>query len=300
MSDIFISYASEDVERVIPIAQELEKLGWSVFWDKKIPPGKQWRKYLKEKLDGSCCVLVAWSSDSITSNWVHTEAGEADKRNIRIPLLLDAVEQPFGFGHIQTADLSNWKKNSADPEFQQLIDAITDIIPPPQKTTPEPASPSTAQSVSPAVPVRSPIPRVIPVSLKGEAAARQTSATLKTLTIGNKYGGGKVAWLDTTGKHGLIAAEADLPGGDKYTWNAAKKACSDLRENGYSDWRLPSKEELNQLFINNSAVGGFASGVYWSSTDFSANYAWYQDFDSGYQLNNFKLIEWRVRPVRAF
>ena len=140
MADIFLSYAREDRERVVPIAQELEKLGWSVFWDKKTPPGKPWRIYLKERLDESSCVLVVWSPDSITSNWVHAEAGEADKRNILIPLLLDAVEQPFGFGHIQAADLSNWKKNSADPEFQLLIDAITDIIPLPQKTTQELAS----------------------------------------------------------------------------------------------------------------------------------------------------------------
>jgi hypothetical protein len=140
MADIFISYAREDFVRVIPIAKELEKVGWSVFWDKKTPPGKPWRIYLKKRFDESCCVLVVWSPESIKSNWVHAEAGEADKRNILIPLLLDAVEQPFGFGHIQAADLSNWKQSSDDIEFRQLIAAITDIVPSPQKTTPKPAS----------------------------------------------------------------------------------------------------------------------------------------------------------------
>ena len=300
MSDIFISYAHEDRERVIPIAQELEKRGWSVFFDKKTPPGKQWRIYLKEKLDESCCVLVVWSSDSIKSNWVHIEADEALNRNILIPLLLDAVKPPFGLGHIQAADLSNWKKNSADPEFQQLIAAINEIIPLPDKRSSSRVSPSTAQSVSSAVPGPSPIPEATSVSLKGDTSTQQKSANSKTLAIGAKHGGGKIAFIDATGQHGLIAAEADLPGGNKYTWNAAKKACKELKENGYNDWYLPSKEELNQLYLNRSAVGGFASGVYWSSTEVSANNAWSQHFGNGNQIDYSKDVEWRVRPVRAF
>jgi len=292
MSDIFISYAHEDRERVIPIAQELEKRGWSVFFDKKTPPGKQWRIYLKEKLDESCCVLVAWSSDSIKSHWVHIEVDEALDRNILIPLLLDAVKPPFGLGHIQAADLSNWKKNSDDSEFQQLIDAISDIIPPPQKTaslsSPTPVTASNLKQGARSVPVES-----VPAALHQSAAS-------KTLVIGDKYGGGKVAFLDATGQHGLIAAEADLPGEDKYSWDAAKKACKELRENGYNDWYLPSKKELNQLYLNRSAVGGFASGVYWSSTEDDANDAWGQDFDDGNQNVVDKGNEWRVRPVRAF
>ncbi len=300
MSDIFFSYAHEDIERVIPIAQELEKRGWSVFIDKKTPIGKQWRIYLKEKLDESSCVLVAWSSDSIKSNWVHIEADEALNRNILIPLLLDAVKPPFGLGHIQAADLSNWKKNSDNLEFQQLITAINEIIPLPDKLSSSRVSPSIVQSVVSVVSGPSPIPRATSVSLKGDTSAQQKSANSKTLAIGDRYGGGKVAFLDATGEHGLIAAEADLPGEDKYNWNAAKKACSDLRENGYSDWYLPSKEELNQLYLNRSAVGGFASGVYWSSTEDYAIVAWIQFFDNGFQINDSKINEWRVRPVRAF
>lgn len=274
MADIFLSYAREDLDRVIPIAHELEKLGWSVFWDKKIPPGKRWRIYLKEKLDESRCVLVVWSPDSIKSNWVHAEAEEALNRDILIPLLLDAVKPPFGLGDIQAADLSNWKNKSNDPEFQQLIDAITDIIPLSQKSSSQPVSQSIASTVTPA------------------------STTLK---IGDEYGGGKVAWLDSTGKHGLIAAKADLPGGDKYTWDEAKKTCKELKENGYSDWRLPSKDELNHLYTNRSAVGGFAGVSYWSSTEDSAVNAWFQFFGSGDQIYYcIKYSEWRVRPVRAF
>jgi hypothetical protein len=131
---------------------------------------------------------------------------------------------------------------------------------------------------------------------------------IKNVRVGSDYQGGKIACIFQPGDkgyvdgewHGLIAAKADLPGGEKYTWEAAKKACDDLDENGYSDWHLPSKEELHQLYLNRSAVGGFASGVYWSSTEFNANDAWLQNFDFGRQYNFNKTVEWRVRPVRAF
>lgn len=60
----------------------------------------------------------------------------------------------------------------------------------------------------------------------------------------------------------------------------------------------PHRESVKHLC--DSAVGGFASGVYWSSTENGANVAWYQDFGSGGQGVNNKGYEWRVRPVRTF
>ncbi len=126
--------------------------------------------------------------------------------------------------------------------------------------------------------------------------------------IGNYYGGGKIAYIFQPGdkgyvdgeRHGLIAAEADLPGGYKYTWKAAKKACDDLSEHDCSDWYLPSKEELNQLYLNRSAVGGFSGVGYWSSTQNDAINAWTQIFDDGNQSINYVYFRLCVRAVRAF
>ncbi len=129
--NIFISYAYKDVERVRPIAEELEKMGWVVFWDHKIPSGKKWPIYLKEKLDESHCVLVVWSRDSIKSNWVHAEVDEAQNRHILIPVLLDAVEPPLGFRNIQAADLSDWNNDVLHPQFKRCLEAINSKIPPP-------------------------------------------------------------------------------------------------------------------------------------------------------------------------
>ena len=71
----------------------------------------------------------------------------------------------------------------------------------------------------------------------------------------------------------------------------------------YSDWYLPSKDELNKLYQNKTAVGGFAEtsySVYWSSSEYSSYIAWGQFFISGGQYNGNKNCYARVRAVRAF
>jgi hypothetical protein len=68
----------------------------------------------------------------------------------------------------------------------------------------------------------------------------------------------------------------------------------------YGDWFLPSKGELNQMYVNKSAIGGFSIDFYWSSSESGDSYAWGQDFYSGIQSNYVKGYTFAVRPVRAF
>jgi hypothetical protein len=83
--------------------------------------------------------------------------------------------------------------------------------------------------------------------------------------------------------------------------NYAAKLCDDLTLNGYSDWFLPSKDELNILYQNGLEIGGFDyTGVYWSSSEYGNYSSWYQYFYSGYQINYYKSAAYRVRAVRAF
>jgi len=69
---------------------------------------------------------------------------------------------------------------------------------------------------------------------------------------------------------------------------------------GGVSWFLPSKDELNQLFLQRAVVGGFATLFYWSSSQFSATDAWGQVFVDGLQGHADKFETYRVRPVRAF
>jgi len=82
----------------------------------------------------------------------------------------------------------------------------------------------------------------------------------------------------------------------------AAQLCNDLVLGGYSDWYLPSKDELNKLYLNKVAIGGFGSiqDWYWSSSEANLYDAWYQIFASGGQAPNNKNNYRRVRAVRAF
>jgi hypothetical protein len=77
---------------------------------------------------------------------------------------------------------------------------------------------------------------------------------------------------------------------------------------GYTDWYLPSKDELNKLYLNRVAIGGFISnsnGLYWSSSEIQSNpyhSAWLQDFSNGGPLSIFKSFDFdvNVRAIRSF
>jgi hypothetical protein len=69
---------------------------------------------------------------------------------------------------------------------------------------------------------------------------------------------------------------------------------------GYTDWYLPSKDELNKLYLNRIAIGGFASNVFWSSTENANLSAWYQNFGDGLQSFYYKYYSLYVRAIRAF
>ena len=80
----------------------------------------------------------------------------------------------------------------------------------------------------------------------------------------------------------------------------AARLCGDLTEGGYSDWYLPSKDELNTLYINRVAIGMPSANVYWSSTENDSNTAWSQFFGAGIQGATSKGVSSRIRAIRSF
>jgi hypothetical protein len=122
LSDIFISYASADRERARVIAEALAERGWSVWWDRVIPPGRQFDEVIEEALDATRCVVVLWSRTSTASTWVKTEAAEAMSRKVLIPAIIEQdVKIPLEFRRLQAADLSRWNGDRHDPQLEQFF-----------------------------------------------------------------------------------------------------------------------------------------------------------------------------------
>ena len=136
-------------------------------------------------------------------------------------------------------------------------------------------------------------------------------APVITYSIGQSYGGGIIFYIDGTGQHGLISATSDQSIGAEWgcygtpisgadgtaigtgnqntidimagclTAGIAARLCGDLVLGGYSDWYLPSKDELYQMYVKQNEIGGFASDYYWCSTETIANTAGAYLFSSG-------------------
>jgi len=82
----------------------------------------------------------------------------------------------------------------------------------------------------------------------------------------------------------------------------AAQLCDDLVLGGYDDWFLPSKDELNQMYLNLKAIGigNFVDTCYWSSSEIDVNSAWGQYFYNGDQHADDKSLDDAVRCIRAF
>jgi hypothetical protein len=125
MADIFLSYAREDAARAEQIARGLEAAGLDVFWDNEIPPGQTWADYIEQKLTQCKALIVLWSSHSVGSQWVREEARMGRDKSVLIPVMIDNVQPPFGFGEVQAANLSNWTGAPDDAHWTRFVGAVS-------------------------------------------------------------------------------------------------------------------------------------------------------------------------------
>ena len=148
MADIFISYASEDRERAKQIATLFSQQGWSVWWDREIPFGKNFDKVIEENLAAAKCVVVLWSKHSVESRWVRAEASEGVGRDLLLPAVLDAdLKLPLEFKRLQAANLVDWQADEPHEEFQRLLKSIESLLRSPRPNGGAPLVADTTQAI---------------------------------------------------------------------------------------------------------------------------------------------------------
>ena len=125
-ADVFLSYKAEDRARLRPLVTALEEDGLTVWWDAKIGGGSRWRQDIQEHLDSAKCVIVVWTKRSVgpEGQFVHDEATRAQRRGTYLPVRLDPVEPPLGFGEIQALPLRGWKGDRSDPRYVALVESV--------------------------------------------------------------------------------------------------------------------------------------------------------------------------------
>lgn len=96
----------------------------------------------------------------------------------------------------------------------------------------------------------------------------------------------------------LEAAPSDV--GGNVPWDVAMATALDFSANGLADWYLPTKDDLNQLYVQRAKVGGFEKDYYWSSSETSPGSAYRQYFAGGQRSSASQTSAHLVRPVRAF
>lgn len=107
MARIFLSYAREDLDRIETIVSALSDEKHDVWWDRRIVAGSSFDRTIEKQIEECDFVVVAWSNNSVDSDWVRAEASAALQLDKIVPVLLEECLVPLQFRMIQAADLRN-------------------------------------------------------------------------------------------------------------------------------------------------------------------------------------------------
>jgi hypothetical protein len=123
-ADVFLSYSRGDRERLREIFSILHENTWfDIWWDKNLPVGQSFPHEIDRALRAAKVVIVFWSETSVRSDNVFDEASRAKAMGKLLPVLIDDVVPPLGFGTIETIDLRGLRDDKSKAD--RLIDELS-------------------------------------------------------------------------------------------------------------------------------------------------------------------------------
>ena len=121
MPDIFLSYNREDQAVARRFAEMFTAAGFEVWWDTTLRAGEAYDQVTERALKAARAVVVLWSKRSVESRWVRAEATLADRQKTLVPVTIEPCERPIMFELTQTAELSHWQGDPADPAWLAFL-----------------------------------------------------------------------------------------------------------------------------------------------------------------------------------
>jgi len=134
MSDVFVSYASDERGRAGYVVSLLEVAGFTVWWDRALSVSQNYSKAIQKALEEAKCVVTLWSRASLASEWVLGEATYALQDRKLVACWMEDVRLPPPFNVTQSLDLRQWNGGPDDPNWFATIRAVRGFVDPTGKT----------------------------------------------------------------------------------------------------------------------------------------------------------------------
>lgn len=136
MADVFISYSRADQEQVARLAMAIQREGYSVWWDKELPPHLSYGDVITEKIVQAKAAVVVWSPTAAKSEWVRAEADMARNQKKLVQTALGDVMPPLPFNQIQYADIGDWRGEADHSGWSKVKVSLADLCGPREGAAP--------------------------------------------------------------------------------------------------------------------------------------------------------------------
>ncbi|MBC2776946.1 toll/interleukin-1 receptor domain-containing protein [Parasphingopyxis marina] len=120
MTDVFISYARKNRDRVRQVADGITDSGYSLWWDTALKAGDNYALKIEKALAETKSVVVCWSEQAKESLWVRAEASEALDHDKLVQIRLDESRMPLPFNVLHMIPFAGWNGSRQSREWSEL------------------------------------------------------------------------------------------------------------------------------------------------------------------------------------